>query len=272
MDYEMKMPDLATTGSPIKVVRWLVPGGQHVHRGEPAARGRDRQGRHGGGEPRHRPPPVVGRRRGRGSLRRPGDRGLRRRTGSRPGARATIAPPIAEPPRPVPAQIPAPPAARAPDRSFFARNREARRQRAARPRSRSRVPSRVVARQMVLSKQTIPHFYLQTSANAGPMAARRRAAAGEGKPPVWDAFFVHAAAQGPAAVPEAVPSLRGRRAGSAGRRRRRPGRRPRGRALHPRPRQSRRSSARAALRRDPRGRGPAPLGRSPGPDWRGGRI
>ena len=35
MDYEMKMPDLATTGSPIKVIRWLVPGGQQVHRGEP---------------------------------------------------------------------------------------------------------------------------------------------------------------------------------------------------------------------------------------------
>lgn len=57
------------------------------------------------------------------------------------------------------------------------------------------VPQRVVARQMLLSKQTIPHFYLQTSADAGPMAARRRAAAGTGKCPIWDAFFVHAVAR-----------------------------------------------------------------------------
>src|SRR4051812_44125750 len=34
MDYEMKMPDLATTGPPIKVVRWLVPAGQFVRRGD----------------------------------------------------------------------------------------------------------------------------------------------------------------------------------------------------------------------------------------------
>lgn len=41
------------------------------------------------------------------------------------------------------------------------------------------------------SKQTIPHFYLQTSANAEAMAARRKAQGDE--PTVWDAFFVHAA-------------------------------------------------------------------------------
>ena len=53
------------------------------------------------------------------------------------------------------------------------------------------VPQRVVARRMEQSKQTIPHFYLQTSANAEAMAARRKAGAGE--PIAWDAFFVHAA-------------------------------------------------------------------------------
>jgi len=41
------------------------------------------------------------------------------------------------------------------------------------------------------SKQTIPHFYLQTSAHAEAMAARRKALAGG--PIAWDAFFVHAA-------------------------------------------------------------------------------
>ena len=45
---------------------------------------------------------------------------------------------------------------------------------------------------MEQSKQTIPHFYLQTSASAEAMAARRQAAAA-GKPIAWDAFFVHAA-------------------------------------------------------------------------------
>ena len=35
MDVAMKMPDLATTGSPIKVLRWLVAAGQQVRRGEP---------------------------------------------------------------------------------------------------------------------------------------------------------------------------------------------------------------------------------------------
>jgi pyruvate/2-oxoglutarate dehydrogenase complex dihydrolipoamide acyltransferase (E2) component len=34
MNYEMKMPDLATTGAAIKIVRWLVEPGQPVKRGQ----------------------------------------------------------------------------------------------------------------------------------------------------------------------------------------------------------------------------------------------
>jgi pyruvate dehydrogenase E2 component (dihydrolipoamide acetyltransferase) len=49
------------------------------------------------------------------------------------------------------------------------------------------------ARRMQQSKQTIPHFYLQTSANAEPLLRRRAAAAGQNL--AWDAFFVHAAGQ-----------------------------------------------------------------------------
>jgi len=52
------------------------------------------------------------------------------------------------------------------------------------------IAQRVVAQRMLESKQTIPHFYLQSSANAGPMAASRNSTAGE--KPVWDAFFVYA--------------------------------------------------------------------------------
>jgi pyruvate dehydrogenase E2 component (dihydrolipoamide acetyltransferase) len=85
------------------------------------------------------------------------------------------------------------PTARSGGPSFFARNRDARRKNlTVIPLS---VPRRVLVRQMQRSKQTIPHFYLRTSANAGPIAGRRSPAAAEGKPPVWDAYFVHAAAR-----------------------------------------------------------------------------
>jgi pyruvate dehydrogenase E2 component (dihydrolipoamide acetyltransferase) len=49
---------------------------------------------------------------------------------------------------------------------------------------------RVVAQRMQESKQSIPHFYLQTSANAEGMVACRAAAPGEKL--AWDAFFVSA--------------------------------------------------------------------------------
>jgi pyruvate dehydrogenase E2 component (dihydrolipoamide acetyltransferase) len=44
---------------------------------------------------------------------------------------------------------------------------------------------------MAESKRTVPHFYLQTSASAEAMAARRTAS--PGRPLLWDAFFIHAA-------------------------------------------------------------------------------
>src|SRR3984893_4121110 len=34
MNFELKMPDLSTTGSPIKVLRWLVAVGELVERGQ----------------------------------------------------------------------------------------------------------------------------------------------------------------------------------------------------------------------------------------------
>ena len=46
------------------------------------------------------------------------------------------------------------------------------------------------ARRMQQSKQTVPHFYLQTSANAEPILRARSAAGGN---LAWDAFLVHAA-------------------------------------------------------------------------------
>ncbi|MDR3618868.1 MAG: 2-oxo acid dehydrogenase subunit E2 [Paludisphaera borealis] len=80
--------------------------------------------------------------------------------------------------------------------SFFARNR-ARREKAGASRwTRSltlSVVERVVARRTQASKQTVPHFYLQTSVNAEGLVKRRAAA--EARKPVWDAFFVIAAAR-----------------------------------------------------------------------------
>ena len=35
MNREMRMPDLSTTGSPVKVIRWLVRVGEAVRRGQP---------------------------------------------------------------------------------------------------------------------------------------------------------------------------------------------------------------------------------------------
>ena len=49
-----------------------------------------------------------------------------------------------------------------------------------------------MARRMRESKQTIPHYYLQTSVDASAMVAARQAAAPEQI--AWDAFFVRAAA------------------------------------------------------------------------------
>jgi pyruvate dehydrogenase E2 component (dihydrolipoamide acetyltransferase) len=80
--------------------------------------------------------------------------------------------------------------------SFFARNRARREQAGAERRARTLTLSlaeRVVARRTQVSKQTVPHFYLQTSVNAEGLVKRRAAA--EGRKPVWDAFFVIAAAR-----------------------------------------------------------------------------
>ncbi len=54
------------------------------------------------------------------------------------------------------------------------------------------VAQRTAARRLQSSKQTIPHFYLQTSFNASMIVARRQAT--EPFKLAWDAFFVRAVA------------------------------------------------------------------------------
>ncbi len=194
MNAEMRMPDLATTGSPIKVLRWLVEVGQSVRRGEPLLEvetdkavmqvesvitGRLRALSAGEGDEVEAGKPIA--------VFETDQVPVAAHSGIEPAPAATSA------------QVAAPESghdgrtSRVAGRrqSFFARNAEARAQRA---RGRSialSVPQRVLAGRMEESKRTVPHFYLQTSANAQAMVARRQAVAGE--PIAWDAFFVHAA-------------------------------------------------------------------------------
>jgi pyruvate dehydrogenase E2 component (dihydrolipoamide acetyltransferase) len=196
MHFEMKMPDLATNESPIRIVRWLVGLGQKVNRGQPLmevetdkatmeveavvagvlqeARCRENEEVSVGhviailevGETAQEITPFK-----------------------------SVSHPLAESSAPAStlAAGQPPPAAGKPP-GLFARNRA----RAATPPGKeNNIPlslaQRVAARRLQESKQTVPHFYLQTSADASAMMARRRAA-GPHKL-AWDAFFVRAVAR-----------------------------------------------------------------------------
>jgi pyruvate dehydrogenase E2 component (dihydrolipoamide acetyltransferase) len=198
MDFAMQMPDLATTDSPVTVVRWLVDVGRPVRRGQPLMEVETDKAV-------MELESVVS-----GTLRvaavRPGEQVTTGQVIARfdadetaTGSFATVS---ARPEAPAaqggegPDTAPRTPAGEAARRvSFFARNREARATRRGAPTSPGVVPlsvaGRALARRMRESNRNVPHFYLQASANAEPMAARRAAAPG-GKT-AWDAFFVHAA-------------------------------------------------------------------------------
>jgi pyruvate dehydrogenase E2 component (dihydrolipoamide acetyltransferase) len=168
MDIPLKMPDLATTGGAIKVVRWLVEPGRKVRRGEPLLEV----------ETDKAVMPVEAASAGR-------LKALVAVEGAEIDAGQTIAILEGEPAEPPPRM------------SFFSRNRQSRAKgkptsTAPRPPALAlSIPQKVAARRLAESQRTVPHFYLQTSANAGPMAARRAAAKDD--PLTWDAFFVHAA-------------------------------------------------------------------------------
>jgi pyruvate dehydrogenase E2 component (dihydrolipoamide acetyltransferase) len=185
MELPMKMPDLATTDSDIKLIRWLVQPGQSVQRGQPLceietdkatsevesiATGLLK-------EVRASPDELVA----------VGQVIAIFEVAQSPEA----APKIGATPAPE-AKTPVPTLEKgaSPSGGMFARNRAAAAQRAtgATPGATLSTAQRTAGRRMLLSKQTVPHFYLQTSANAEPMIARRNAA--EPNKLVWDAFFV----------------------------------------------------------------------------------
>jgi pyruvate dehydrogenase E2 component (dihydrolipoamide acetyltransferase) len=201
MEIEFKMPDLATTDSAIKVIRWLVGPGEPVKRGQPImevetdkatmdvesiATGTLKVAR-----------AVVGDALVAGQV----IAVIETEASAMPAA--VSAPSLAAPASAVP------PAPAKPAGGMFAKNRAA----AAKPASETAsaaialTPSqRTAARRVQESKQNVPHFYLQASVNAEPMIRRRKAKTGAGsepaaeggaeiRPVIWDAFFARAAAQ-----------------------------------------------------------------------------
>ncbi len=192
------MPDLATTDSAIRIVRWMIEPGQNIQRGQPLVEVETDKAT-------TEVESIVS-----GALVE-----LRAAAGEQVSAGQVIAvfevetptavqvaPPAhcsaAEPPPSRDAARRTSPEERAPSQrpaGMFARNRAAAAAVAAPAASgiQLSVAQRVAARRLQESKQTVPHFYLQTSVNASRMIARREAA----KPLklAWDAFFVLAAAR-----------------------------------------------------------------------------
>jgi len=159
----MKMPDLSTTDSAIKLVRWLVQPGQSVKRGQPLC---EIETDKAASEVES----IVA--------------GVLKEFRAQPGDMVVVGQEIAlfdteTSPSPAPAKGP----------GLFARNR------AAVPAPATAVTAvlsqsqQTVGRRLQSSKQNIPHFYLQASANAEPIIRRRQAASPK---PVWEAFFVFA--------------------------------------------------------------------------------
>lgn len=202
MRFEMKMPDLATTESDIRIVRWIIKPGQTVQRGqallevetdkaamevESAVTGVLTEVRSSAND-------TVS----------VGQVIAVLETEDTTATRSVNPTPVTVPdlPQAVPS-IAVKPADR-PKGGMFARNRAAAALScgAAVPAAQAGQPpapheaadiplsiaQRTAAKRLQESKQTIPHFYLQTSVNATGMIARRKAA----EPPklAWDAFFV----------------------------------------------------------------------------------
>jgi pyruvate dehydrogenase E2 component (dihydrolipoamide acetyltransferase) len=183
MRYEMKMPDLATTGSEMRVVRWLVETGQLVRRGQPLLEIETDKatmevestvdgtlsGIVANAEARVAEGDVI-------ATLDVGD------SGTKPAPTAPVSKPS----------------------GMFARNRAAATPAPgiAKTQAATAAPAagvamspahRTAARRLQESKQTVPHFYLQTSFNAASIIARRKAA--EPTKLAWDAFFARAIAR-----------------------------------------------------------------------------
>lgn len=191
MTFEMRMPDLATTGSEIRVIRWIAAAGDRVKRGQPLLEVETDKATM---EVESTVAGVlVATVAAVDQLVAAGQVIATLDVAESTGV-TTIAPPVRrEPPAAVP--IARAPADGKPG-GMFARNRAAA---GAPPGAATGVgvvlspAHRTAARRLQESKQTVPHFYLQTSFNAKGIIARRKEAAAQNI--AWDAFFVHAVAK-----------------------------------------------------------------------------
>jgi len=197
MRFEMKMPDLAATESEIRIAKWLVETGQSVERGQPLL---EVETDKAAMEVESVVSGVLA------EVRSAANEAVSvgqiiavlEVEGPVPGAVSTGAAQTSK------ADSPAAASPAAAKRStpvagaaggMFARNRAAAAVGAAPPSAGIplSVAQRTAAKRLQESKQTIPHFYLQTSVNAAGMIARRKAA--EPAKLAWDAFFVLAVAK-----------------------------------------------------------------------------
>jgi pyruvate dehydrogenase E2 component (dihydrolipoamide acetyltransferase) len=203
METQMKMPDLTTNESAIRIVRWMARPGDMVQRGQPLLEVETDKAT-------MEVESAVG--------------GVLQRAVCQVDEEVAVGQVIAlftvpdgtpdvtpqSGPQTVaaapPAVAPAPSAAAAPRSAapsaekrvgMFARNRATAAVAAPAPAAAMSltlsVAQRTAARRLQESKQSIPHFYLQTSFNAARIVERRRAA--EPAKIAWDAFFVRAAAR-----------------------------------------------------------------------------
>jgi pyruvate dehydrogenase E2 component (dihydrolipoamide acetyltransferase) len=209
MRFQMKMPDVSTNDSDVRIVRWLIEPGQAIERGQPLLEvetdkatmeiespasgvlqdvrspANDSVGVghiiavlevHDATATASPSPPAV--------LDCIPDRVplLRRSSDDAAPIRETASQQAASPTASV---------------GMFARNRAAAAAKTPPKPAAQAIPltlaQRVAGKRLQESKQTIPHFYLQTSANAAAMIARRKAA--EPAKLAWDAIFVQAVAK-----------------------------------------------------------------------------
>jgi pyruvate dehydrogenase E2 component (dihydrolipoamide acetyltransferase) len=195
VEVEIKMPDLATADSEVTIVRWLVEAGQAVKRGQPLL------------EIETDKATMDVEAIASGTL-----YSIHAQAGEtvavgqliaviEDGSMADLKENVVELVEPSPTVHPSLPVQVAPTfapqterMSLFARNKAARSSEQAIPLT---AVQRDVARRLQESKQTIPHYYLNTSANAERIVTLHDEAA-SGTPPmrlVWDAFFVQAVAR-----------------------------------------------------------------------------
>ena len=196
MDLEIKMPDLATTGSEIKVLQWLVEVGQPIQRGQHLL---EVETDKAASEVESVATGVL--------------KAVHVQQGDEVPSGSVIATfEVKEPPRKEPTLNISSAAEKQPASSPAEVNRRVikttratgkrkgmfsqnRRSGPALPGEPQAIElssiQKTVGQRLLISKQTIPHFYLQTSANAEPMMAVRSSESHSKI--LWEAFFVRAA-------------------------------------------------------------------------------